>query len=203
MNRFFLFLYSTPNLVGVVLALVGLSLFFLGLIDRFWFFIVAGLYGIGYLVAPKNRPEDLRIRQQLSLEEVEGELNALVRTVRRRAPPSVLEHVESIADSIKAVLPRILDLDTSLDKNVYTIRRTALEYLPETLEHYFALPTVYRRTHPVKDGKTAQDLLLAQLELLDAQMKEIVSDFNRDDTSKLLAHGRFLEEKFGKSDWFV
>ena len=74
-----------------------------------------------------------------------------------------------------------------------------MEYLAETLEHDFALPTVYMQTHPIKDGRTAQNLLLEQLELLDAQMKETVSDFNRDDTSKLLAHGRFLEEKFGKS----
>ena len=203
MNKLFLFLYSTPNLLGAALALVGLALFFGGLIDRFWFFIVAGLYGIGYLVAPKHRPEDLRIRQELSLEEVERELNTLVRRVRRRASPEVLARVESIADSIKAVLPRIHDLGGSLDKNVYTIRRTALTYLPETLENYFALPALYRRTYPIKDGRTAQDLLLGQLELLDGEMKEIVGDFNREDTDKLLAHGRFLEETFGKSDLFV
>ena len=203
MNKLFLFLYSTPNLWGAALALIGLSLFFLGLIDRLWFFIVAGLYAVGYSVAPKNRTEGLRIRQERSLKEVEGELNALVRTVRRRAEAPVLTRVESIAGSIKAVLPRILDLNSSLDKNVYTIRRTALTYLPETLENYFALPALYRRTYPIKGGETAQDLLLGQLELLDAEMKEIVEDFNREDTGKLLAHGRFLEEKFGKSDSFM
>ena len=203
MNRLFLFLYSTPNLWGVTLALLGLAAYFLGFINQFWFFIVAGLYGIGFLVVPKNRVEDLKLRRELSVKEVEDELNGLVRKIRRRVSKPVLEKVVSIKGSIVEVLPRISDVNSSVNKNIYIIRQTALDYLPETLENYLSLPSTYRRMHPLKDGKTAQQLLLEQLELLDTQMKEIVLDFNKEDTDKLLAHGKFLEETFKESELFV
>jgi hypothetical protein len=35
--------------------------------------------------------------------------------------------------------------------------------------------TAFRRLHIVRDGKTAKALLLEQLDLLDAKMKEIVT----------------------------
>jgi hypothetical protein len=56
---------------------------------------------------------------------------------------------------------------------------------------------VYRRLHVVRNGKTAHDLLLDQLHLLDAKMKEIAGNMHASDAQALLANGRFLEEKFG------
>ena len=203
MKRFLLFLYSTPNLWGVTLALLGLAAFLLGFIRDYWFFIVVGLYGVGYLVAPKSRAEDLKVRRELSVAEVEAELNQLVRKVRRHVSKPVLEKVVSIKNSIVEVLPRLLDINAGVNKNIYIIRQTALDYLPETLENYLALPRTYRHVHPLKNGKTAQQVLLEQLELLDTQMKEIVLDFNKEDTDKLLAHGKFLEEVFKESELFV
>src|SRR5262249_36912902 len=43
-ERFWLYLYSGKNIAGSVLALLGVGAYLLGLIDRFWFPIVLGLY---------------------------------------------------------------------------------------------------------------------------------------------------------------
>jgi len=201
-QRALLFLYSTPNIVGSILGILGLVLLFLGVIGKFWFFIVLGLYAIGALATPKSPTYDLRLRNQLTADEIREELENLVKSIRRKVSKDILAKVESIKDSILEILPNIVDVSSS-DYNIYTIRQTALDYLPETLENYVNLPPAFRNLHPVKDGKTAKQLLVEQLDLLDQQMKEIAQDFYRNDTQRLMAHGRFLEKKFRKADlWF-
>lgn len=201
-HRALLYLYSTGNIVGAALGLLGLLLFFAGLIGRFWFFIVIGLYLIGVLATPKRKAGSLRLRNELTADEIRDALEDLVRAIRRHVSADVLTRVESIKNSIISMLPYIVDLSSS-DFNIYTIRRTALEYLPETLENYLKLPRAFVALHPVKDGKTAEQLLLEQLDLLDRQMIEIADDFYRQDTQALIAHGRFLESKFGQTEvWF-
>jgi hypothetical protein len=44
---------------------------------------------------------------------------------------------------------------------------------------------------------------LEQLEILDREMKEIVEDFYRNDSQRLMAHGRFLEAKFQKAERWI
>ena len=199
-KRLLFFLYGTPNLVGALLGLVGLLLFFTGVIQDFWLLIVVGLYAVGYLLTPKNREIDLHLKNQLDAGEVRRELDELVATVRGRVSKEVLELVVSIKDSVLAVLPTLVRADAGGDHHTFVIKQTALEYLPETLENYLKLPPAFARLHTLKDGKNAQQLLLEQLRLLDTTMKEIVVDVHRNDTDRLLVNGRFLEEKFRKSE---
>lgn len=199
-DRILLFLYSTPNIVGSLLGLAGLMLFFLGVIQDFWLFIVVGLYLIGVLVTPKQTAYDLSIQTQVSAEEIRAQLDALVRKLQKHAPVEVIAKVESIKTSIVSILP-ILAASNLGDRNVFTIRQTVFEYLPTALENYLSLPPAFANLHPVRDGKTARQLLNEQLDILDREMKEIVVDMSANDTQKLLAHGRFLEQKFNQADF--
>jgi len=198
-QRLLLYLYSNSNILGSLLGLVGLGLFFTGIISDFWLLIVLGLYGIGALAAPRNQAQELRLRHQMSAEELRQELEQLVNSIRRRVPKEIYQRVASIKNTIVEILPYLQRLDES-NYNLYTIRQTALEYLPETLENYLKLPPAYANLHVVKDGKTAQKLLADQLDLLDIEMKSIAQDFYRNDTAQLVAHGRFLEEKFERPE---
>jgi hypothetical protein len=201
-QRTLLFLYSTPNIVGSILGILGLVLRFSGIIGSYWLFIVIGLYGIGVLATPRDPAYDLRLHNQLTADQIREELDNLVRSIRKKVPKDILTKVESIRDSILDILPHIVDIRSS-DYDIFTIRQTALDYLPETLQNYLNLPPAFRNLHPVKGGKTAKQLLAEQLDLLDQRMKEIVQDFYRNDTQRLMAHGRFLEEKFHTADpWF-
>lgn len=104
-----------------------------------------------------------------------------------------------IQESILSILPEIADIN-SADHNIHVIRQTVLDYLSEALQNYLNLPPAFANLHPVKNGKTARQLLGEQLDLLDKEMQEIVEDIHRDDAQKLIIHGRFLEDKFNDAD---
>ncbi len=201
MNRkqFLFFLYSTPNIAGSVLGIWGLLLFFSGLIQDLWFFIILGLYLVGLLVTPRNPQYELNLRHQLLVDELRQELESLVSTVQKHLPDDIFAKVVSIKASILSILPQIADIN-SADHNLHVIRQTVLDYLPEALQNYLNLPPAFANYHPLKNGKTARQLLGEQLDLLSRQMTEIVEDIHRDDAQKLVIHGRFLEDKFRDAD---
>jgi hypothetical protein len=204
-QRLLLFLYSNGNIAGSALGILGLILFFIISVmlggSALLLLIVPALYAIGWLAAEMlgSPAAELRVRQQLTAEEIRDQLEALVRSIRKQVPREILAKVESIKDSILEILPNIVDI-TSADRDIYTIRQTALDYLPETMENYLKLPPAFRTLHPIKDGKTAKQLLLEQLDVLDREMQQIVVDFYRNDSQKLMAHGRFLESRFHETD---
>lgn len=203
-QRTLLFLYSNGNIAGSALGILGLLLFCIVSIilggTPLLLLVVPALYAIGWLGATllAGPAADLHLRQQLTAGEIQSELDNLVRSLQGKVPQEVRDKVASIKQSIVAILPQIVDM-TSGDYDIYTIRKTALDYLPETLQNYLRLPPAYRNLQPVQDGKTPKQLLLEQLDLLDQKMKEIVQDFARNDTQQLMAQGRFLESKFGRA----
>ncbi len=80
------------------------------------------------------------------------------------------------------------------------VERTALDYLPTALERYLNLPRGYANRVPVSGGRTARRVLLDQLALLEAKLGEVLEAVARGDTERLLAHGRFLEDRFAISE---
>lgn len=198
-EKLWLYLYSNRNIAGSLLALGGLSLYFLNVIDSYWYLIVPGLYLAGALAFPQTSKDQLALKNQITADEIRKELNSLTFKIRRRVSKQILQRVKSIKESIFIILPYISDVNSS-DPNVFVIRRTALEYLPRTLENYLKLPPAYAKFHPVRNGKTAEQILEEQLEILDREMKEIVIDHSKNDVQAMLAHGRFLEEKFNESE---
>jgi len=126
-----------------------------------------------------------------------------LRALSRKVEPDVLERVQRIRESIDTLLPRLLSQETVGDKSLYIVRQTALEYLPATLQSYLTLPAAFRRLHVVRGHKTPKALLLDQLDLLDAKMKEIVTSVAQNDMQALLVNGRFLEEKFGRQGFLL
>jgi len=85
-------------------------------------------------------------------------------------------------------------------EDVFTIRQTALHYLPETLDGYLKLPTAFRNIQPLQDGKTAKVMLVEQLTVLDGKMREIAENIVANDARALVANGAFLREKFRPVD---
>ena len=190
------YLYSTKNILGSVLALAGLVLFFTGIIGPLWPVIVLGLYLIGVLVGPATPSIDLR--SGFDPNDVRKALDNEVRIVNGRVPADVLAKVQSIQQIILGILPRSGALPPG-SPELYVVQRTATDYLPTALESYLNLPRAYATLHPVQDGKTPKQVLIDQLTLLESKMTEVADDIHRNDTDRLLANGRFLEERFGRS----
>ena len=198
--RLLLYLYSTRNIVASAIALIGPALLFTGVIQEGWLLITAALYGVGYFATPAPQVLDTVLTQTLSFDALLERFDRLVKEAHPQLHPAMVSRLENIRHSIQEVLPRLSDV-RGFDDNLYTVRETIVRYLPETLANYVALPPMFRLTHVLKDGKTARDLLMDQLAVLDDKMKEVVVNVARGDADALLANGQFLENKFRERDF--
>ena len=189
------YLGSTKNIVGSAFALVGLVLFFTGVIGGIWPLVVAALYAAGALIAPATPPRTL-LGGVFDPSGVRRSLADLQREIHGRIPKDLEARVTAIAKTIENILPKARRL-TPGSQDAFVLQRTATEYLPTTIRTYLELPPSYADTKALKDGKSARQLVEEQLDLLSDQMNEVAEAVNRNDVDRLLAHGRFLEERFG------
>lgn len=125
-----------------------------------------------------------------------NKVNAMLR--EGNAPPVVTSRVVRIARTIHQTLPRLHELGLGSEEG-YSVVATATDYLPEAISGYLRLPRDWADTRPIEGQKTALMVLTEQLELLGLTMDKILDAANRADAQALIAHGRFLEAKFGHS----
>jgi hypothetical protein len=193
--------YGLPNLVGIALALVGLGVFIGGVIHGVLVApIVAGLYLLGAIATP--RPRLLRglgsAGGSLDAGQLRSALGRLEHESAKRLPADLAAKVAQICETILEILPKV-DTSTIDRQDLFALERTVTEYLPHTLDAYLTLPRAYANSRVVQDGKTPKDLLAAQLDLIEEKMQAISEAVSKDDLNKLLAQGRFLEDRFGSS----
>lgn len=115
-----------------------------------------------------------------------------------KAPPVVTARVVRVARTINDALPRLRNLGLG-SPEAYSVVSTATTYLPESVGAYLRLPREWADTRPIDGRRTSLMVLVDQLELLGSTMDEILDAANRADAQALLAHGMFLEAKFGHS----
>lgn len=125
-------------------------------------------------------------------------LDTLVRSAAGHVPPDVMAKVLRIRQIIERMLPVSSQLPLG-SPEVFLIHRTATYYLPTAVQTYMRLPRADAVSHRERDGKTPKQILLDQLTLLESKMTEVARDLRRNDVDRLLAHGRFLEERLGRS----
>ena len=190
------YFYSRKNLVGLGLAIIGLLLVFAHVIGPFWPLMVVGLYLVGAVLTPRKATPDLPAA--FNPNDVRHRLDTQISSMSGRLSPDVMAKVLSIRQIILGILPRSGNLPAG-SPELYIVERTATDYLPTTLQLYLSLPGTYATQHQVQDGKTPKQLVLDQLGLLESKMSEVAEDVQRNDADRLLTNGRFLEERFGRS----
>lgn len=196
-----LFLYSPGNIAGCVLALGGLALFFTGIIQVFWWAIVAGLYAAGVLGWPRASLAELAEQSEFSTELLAQQVRKLVSEVKKGLPPEALPPLQSIQVTLDELLPRLQQLrdrGVITAKDSFTVLETVRRYLPDTLAAYLRLPKYYARMQPLADGRTAAQTLFDQLRILDASLKEVAKSAFAGDAEALVTNGRFLQSKFAE-----
>jgi hypothetical protein len=114
-------------------------------------------------------------------------------------PIDVQVKVEQIRRKVEVLLG-YADRFPPFSQDLYLVRQTATEYLPRTINAYLALTQPAAEKPMSPDGKTAHQELKSQLDLLDAKLDDIAQDLERQDTDRLLANRRFLEDRFGLRD---
>lgn len=118
--------------------------------------------------------------------------------INGRVPAAVGARVDRIASRVRDCIPRLAQLGP-MNAQAHAVLRTATSYLPEAVAGYLRLPREFADNRPVQNGKTSLVVLCDQLDLLASKMDEVFDAVCRADADALIAHGRFLAEKFGSN----
>ncbi|MFC4010475.1 hypothetical protein ACFOY2_24830 [Nonomuraea purpurea] len=198
-DRVLRYLGSTKNIVGSVLALLGLLAHFAGLAGAYWPVVVVTLYGAGALLAPAERVRLKITHAEVETRALRADLETLLRRIERRFPADVHASVDALAEVIRGVLGRAEQLAASPDQ-LHVVSQTIRSYLPASLEAYANLPRGYALTRRADREASAHEELLAQLGLLDGELRKVAEAIHRGDEQALRDQGRFLRDRFGGSE---
>ncbi len=111
-------------------------------------------------------------------------------------PAPVASRVRRVDRVVRDTIPRLASLGAG-SPQAYSVMATATDYLPEAVGGYLRLPRQFADNRPVDRGKSSLMVLIDQLDLLASTMDKVFEAVCREDAAALVAHGRFLEEKFG------
>lgn len=145
---------------------------------------------------PALEAVDTAVVQRLQVRE---SLDATVASMSGVFPQYLIEKVREIRRLSLEVIARDAGRE-DYSAQVFTVVRTAGDYLPQALAAYRRLPPEYASTRRLEGGATALDVLTAQLDLLAAEMVAVADAVSRNDVDRLLAHGKFLADRFGHSE---
>ena len=198
-NALLLYLYSSRNIAGCLLALLGLGAYFGGLINQWWFPICLGLYAAGVLMVPGRELMEVESYRRFDSQRLADSVEQLISQTRHKLPAEALHILQSIPQVLQVLAPRLSGLDNSPmlpPDQVQTVIGAVTRDLPQTVAGYLRLPPAFANLHPLERGKTAKDLLNEQLQLLKNQLDKIAEAAFRDDADALVTNGQYLKEKF-------
>ena len=196
------FLYSRKNIGACLLALGGAALLALGITSGLvGVGLIVALYTVGYVLIPAERGIKFTFFDDRDAQQIREGLSDLVFSIRFRVADDVMAAVEDVARSITLTLPpEGAPALSAIDPTVNLIRQTGLHYVPQALDAYLAIPRMYAERVPVQDGKTARQVLIEQLRMIDQKMRDTAEAMYHDDADRLLANARFLQDRFADSN---
>ena len=149
------------------------------------------------LTGRRREPERPVLARVPTSDDLLAALDAVTAMVARGAVPApVASRVSRVSRTVRDTIPRLSNLGAG-SQQAYNVMATATDYLPEAIGGYLRLPRQFADNRPVDRGKTSLMILIDQLDLLAATMDKVFDAVCRADAAALVAHGRFLAEKFG------
>lgn len=127
--------------------------------------------------------------------QIATDLRILRNLVRGRIPDHAVQRVDHIADLLTDTVA-LVSTDPEAEQ---VVRRTATIYLPDTLRAFLALPPEWVSGHVFPDGSTPTDAFIAQLAAIEDAVEHMRTAAIEHHAAELLANGRFLAERFGRS----
>jgi hypothetical protein len=196
-RRLMAYLTSRRNLTGCALALLGAGLVMVDPVGVQGLLLVAGLYVAG-AVAVRGKARVSRFG--FDPQRVQKSLAEQIGAAAGRLPPEILARMQRIELTIRTeILPRLDCLPLGAPE-LYLIERTVSDYLPTAVKAYLRLPRGYVSSQPGSQGRAAVDVLVEELDFLDAEMRQVADVVHRTDMDQLLAHKRFLADRFRRGD---
>lgn len=193
--RALLFLCGGGNIVGSLLALAGLGLFFSGVVRDWWLPIVAGLYGAGWLLTPSAEGLDADLRAEATQQSLGAAVAGMLAQARPRLPAEAVAILERIQAQVEGLAAKIFDGSMPLEHRIVTINAITRD-LPSTVGNYLKLPAAFANLHRMEGDKTCKALLIEQLALLDEQLAGMARSAYENDAEAMKINGMLLRDKF-------
>ncbi len=200
------FLFSNKNILGCGLASIILVLSLLGIIKSLTPLIALMAYVFGYVAGPADKKITFYHYQGENLTDYIGFINKMKNTVM--ISQKIPEEAKSIIHNISQTGTELINFLHSDNKNVVLnedmMNFTSIfdAYLPKIINQYSRLPSKYANEVKTSNGKTAKQMLIEQLTVLEQKVQEIAYGMYEDDVTALRANGNFLKEKFAKTNLF-
>ncbi|CAN5288707.1 hypothetical protein BH11ACT4_BH11ACT4_21990 [soil metagenome] len=194
---------STKNILGSVLAVGAIAAQLVFGLGPLWPLVIVASYGVGALVAPRDRV-DLRLGlgAGASAEELQAQLKVFRRAMKgeaSRLTDDANAILAKILDALDEIVARWDDLASAPDQR-HVVEQMIIDYLPTSIQKFLNLPRTFALTSRVAGQKSAHDELIEQLTILEKESDRIRTALYSRDLDALGDQGRFLREKFGKSD---
>ena len=149
------------------------------------------------IMGRRPAPEPLQLPRVPTSQDLLDSLDRVEALVADGAvPAAVASRVARVSRTVRDTIPRLPTLGAG-SPQAYSVMATATDYLPEAIGGYLRLPRQWADSRPVDKGRTSLMVLIDQLDLLAATMDKVFDAVCRADAAALVAHGRFLAEKFG------
>jgi hypothetical protein len=207
------FLSSPANWVGLIFAIAIVLAKAFGYISAYWWALVAVGYLAGYWLgktvfgAPKLVVADLEALdhalQNVALPSAMTDaLLALkdIASANRGGKFSQSQQVRLVAltEQISDLHKQWLQSKQQLSiEDAFVAKRLALEYLPDTVRRYVAIPKSFATTKVIANGKTASQLFDESIDEMRGKVEELQHDLISHDAQAFANHAQFLHQKFG------
>ena len=193
---------STKNILGSLLAVAAVAAQILVGLGPLWPLVVAASYGVGALIAPRERV-DLRLGlgAGASAEDLQAQLKVFRRAMKgeaSRLSGDANGILNKILDALDEIVARWGDLASAPEQR-HVVEQMILDYLPTSIQRFLNLPRAFAVSARAGQ-KNAHDELIEQLTILQNESDRIRTALYSRDLDALGDQGRFLREKFGKSD---
>lgn len=81
-------------------------------------------------------------------------------------------------------------------RETFEVEQIRDDFAPNAIRTYLALPAHTARTRPLDAGRTGEDLLMEQLDLLHGAVNEVMAAAGATRDDQLLSHYRFVRDRF-------
>ena len=194
------------SVVGATVSGVGLTL---GLIQSAIVVIGASAvflcgFGAAAYLGGKSRPRAGKDAAAATANLIDGKdialLDAAMEKLAATAPQETVDRLSDLKEQISRSLALVASLKNNpacLDEDPFFIRECVRRYLPDSINGFLRVPLKDRATLLMEDGKTAQDLLHDQFDMLQAQLQTKESRLTQLAGESLMQQQRFLAAKTG------
>jgi len=191
--RWTVYLYSQRNINGILLMLATAALILSLKQLHPYLWLVPLFYFVGVLLTPEPF-SSLWVHPPRPLPRTP---DALPPSLERLEKLPRLPHAARVRlESLHTLLYQLEGGRTALDRAgvSQSIKRAMYSFLPQTLENYTQLPTLYARLHPLQNGRTARFELLYHLDLLEETLLGMFKLAQDGEVGALRLEGKVLEE---------